>query len=138
MYSEIVELSPQPMHKQCSARHRPNGGLSVTCHAPFSRLRHDSLLATWSDAGSLGWSLNRAPGKRIQVGGITGKWNVRSVADSRSNLKATKVVSVVAPISGGGAGNYLSLYVQLRGPHPASLVREVRSMVRSMHWSEAS
>jgi hypothetical protein len=138
VYSEIVELSPQPMHKQCMARHRIDGGLSVACHAPFSRLRHDSLLATWSDAGSPVSTLKRAPGNRIQVSGITGKWDVSSVANSRSNLNATKVVSVVVPIPGEGSGNYLSLYVQLRGPHAADLVRQVRSMVRSMHWSKAS
>jgi hypothetical protein len=138
VFSEIVEVSPQPMHKQCTARHRRDGGLSVSCHAPFSYLRHDSLLATWSDAGLPAWTLNRAPGKRIKVGGITGKWDLRSVAESRSTLDATKVVSVVAPIPGEGSGNFLSLDVLLRGPNTAGLVRQVRSMVRSMRWSKAA
>lgn len=135
MFSQFVELSPQPMHKACRVRHLSRGGVLVSCHAPFSSLRPNSLLATWSDAGAPGWTLKRAPGTRIKVGGITGKWSVRWVASSDSTIKATEMVSVVAPIPGVG-GNYLWLNVELRGPHTAGLVRQVRSMVRSVHWSK--
>lgn len=96
----LVFLSPQTMHPPCVTVHKSTETIT-SCGQPFGHLAPGGVLVEWWVDGFLDWSLAKAPGRPITVGG------------RRAKEALTKAVSACP----AGAAQRLTVEVARQVPH---------------------
>ena len=130
--SLIVDLSTQQMHPPCVTRHGSHN-TTITCREPIDQLRPGSILVTWSSESWLGWSLAKAYGSRLRVGGRPAKLKVYS--DS-CGVGADVNMQVVVGIPGTAeTDSWYQLDACIRKPGTTTKERQVRQLLRTVHFT---
>lgn len=127
--SSLVDLSNQQMHNPCKQVFRPKTG--IVCTWPLGRMKARGVLVMWSTNGSPGWTLAKAPGRSITVGGREAHEQVARPGLC-SSIGGQESISV--DIAAASTSNYDAMTACLRGPGLTQTVAEVNRMLSSASW----
>ena len=125
--SSLVDLSDQPTHQPCTITTSASG-TTTTCGSPITRLEAGRVLVQWTETGFLGWTLDKAPGTPMTVGGLHAREQVSRPGACGEN-SGDETISV--DVARAYQDNYYAIWACLRGPDIDQEAAQIQRMLAS-------